>query len=90
MTATNETAAKPRRPRWGEPGSRVTRRTSAVVFSRGSRPVIVTVYPDGIIGLRLSKHRTEEFAHAADIYRGAVTARVRAEREAKRKKKAKA
>lgn len=76
---------KARRPRWGEPGSRVTRRTTATVYSRGSRPVIVTIYPDGIIGLRLSKHRREEYAGAADLYRQAVTTRVRIEREAKRK-----
>jgi hypothetical protein len=79
---------KRRRPSWGEPGSHVTRRTTATVYSRGSRPVIVTIYPDGIIGLRLSKHRREEYASASDLYRQAVTSRVRAERDAKRKSKA--
>lgn len=76
---------KRRRPSWGDPGSHVTRRTSATVYSRGSRNVIVTIYPDGVIGLRLSKHRREEFVAASDLYRQAVTSRVRAEREAKRK-----
>lgn len=78
---------KRKRPSWGEPGSRVTRRTGAIVFSRGSRNVIVSIYPDGVIGLRLSKHRREEYVSASDTYRQAVANRVRNEREAKRKAK---
>ncbi len=81
--------AKRRRPTWGEPGSHVTRRTTATVYSRGTRPVIVTIYPDGVIGLRLSKHRREEYANASDLYRQSVAARVVSERAAKRKAKVK-
>jgi hypothetical protein len=47
--------------------------------------VVVSVYPEGIIGLRLAKHRTEEYVDAADIYRQAVMTRKAAERAAKRK-----
>jgi hypothetical protein len=79
--------AKRKRPSWGEPGSHVTRRTTATVYSRGQRPVLVTIYPDGVIGLRLSKHRREEYVGASDLYRQAVTMRVAAERAAKRKAK---
>lgn len=87
---TDETSKKARRPKWGEPGSRVIRRTQATVFSAGARrPVIVCVYPDGVIGLRLNKQRREEFALADDIYREACAARVRFEREKKRKAKGK-
>lgn len=81
--------AKRKRPSWGEPGSRVSRRTTATVYSRGARAVIVTIYPDGVIGLRLSKHRREEYVGASDQYRQAVTMRVRLERDAKRKAKGK-
>ena len=80
--------ARRKRPSWGEPGSRVTRRTTATVYSRGARPVLVTIYPDGVIGLRLSKHRREEFVNASDMYRQAVATRVASERAAKRKAKA--
>jgi len=74
------------RKTWGDPGSKVTRATSASIFSSGKRrTVVVTVYPEGIIGLRLVRHRTEEFVDAATIYRQAVMARVSAERAAKRK-----
>lgn len=76
---------RPRRLKWGEPGSKCTRRTRATVFSRGARPVIVTIYPDGVIGFRLSKQRREEFRFADDCYREAVIARKAQEREAKRK-----
>jgi hypothetical protein len=83
---------KPKRPKWGEPGSHTTRRTSASVFSRGARrAVIVTVYPDGVLGLRLSRTRREELVAADTVYREAVIARVaieRAQRKARRKAKA--
>jgi hypothetical protein len=76
------------RKKWGDPGSKVTRATSASVFSAGKRkPVIVTLYPDGIIGLRLSRYRKEEYVDAANVYREAVVARVASERAAKRKGK---
>ena len=85
LALATEEHAKKHRPKWGEPGSKVARKTDAHVFSRGTRNVIVTVYPDGQIGLRLSKHRTEEFINAADAYRMAVSARKAAERAAKKK-----
>jgi len=76
------------RKSWGSSGSRVVRKTSASVFSAGKRrPVVVAVYPDGIIGLRLLRSRREEFVDAASVYREAVFARVAAERAAKRKAK---
>jgi hypothetical protein len=78
---------KRRRPVWGEPGSRVSRLTTATVYSRGSRPVRVTIYPDGVVGLRLAKHRREEYLSASDLYRQAVTLRVAGERAAKKKAK---
>ena len=73
------------RPLWGEPGSKVVRKTAATVFSRGMRRVIVTVYPDGVIGLRLAKERKEEFINAADAYRQACLTRKALERAAKKK-----
>jgi hypothetical protein len=80
--------AKTPRKKWGDPGSRVARKTEARVFSQGApRTVIVAIYPDGVIGLRLSKHRREEFVHASDIYRQAVMTRKANERAAKRRKK---
>lgn len=78
---------KAQRPKWGQPGSHVTRRTDATVFSRGRRPVIVTIYPTGEIGLRLNRTRREEYVNAADIYRQAVTARVAFERAQRKKKR---
>jgi hypothetical protein len=81
-------ATKAPRKKWGDPGSKVTRATGASLFSAGKRrTVVVTVYPDGIIGLRLIRHRKEEYVNAADIYRQATMARVSAERAAKRKAK---
>ena len=80
---------KRKRVSWGEPGSKVTRKTQATVRSKGKpRPVIVTVYPDGMIGLRLLKHRKEEYMPADWAYREAVIARVnyeKAKRKAERK-----
>lgn len=83
------TTTKPRK-KWGDPGSKITRATSASLFSAGKQHVVVvTVYPDGLIGLRLLRHRTEEYVDAADIYRQAVMTRVAAERAAKKAKKKK-
>lgn len=68
----------------------VRRRTAASVFSSGSRrPVVVTIYPDGVIGLRLHKTRREETMLADVIYRQAVVERVAYERRQKRKAKGK-
>ena len=76
------------RKKWGDPGSKVARKTAARVFSQGAaRPVIVALYPDGVIGLRLSKHRREEYVNAADIYRQAALTRMSLARMAKRKAK---
>lgn len=76
------------RKAWGQPGSKVVRKTGATIFSGGARrPIVVAVYPDGIIGLRLLRHKREEFVDASDIYRQAVVSRVAAERAAKRKAK---
>jgi len=83
---TSDTPRK-RRPKWLEPGSKVTRKTRATVYSRGARAVIVTLYPDGVIGLRLTKHRREENVDAADVYRRAVAERVAIERAQRRKRK---
>jgi hypothetical protein len=81
-------AKKAPRKKWGDPGSKVARKTEARVFSQGApRTVIVAIYPDGVIGLRLSKHRREEFVHASDVYRQAVMQRMVNERLAKRKAK---
>ena len=77
---------KPRRPKWGDPGSKVRRTTTARVFSSGaSRPVIVSIYPDGVVGFRLSRNRKEEFCYADDLYRQAVMTRKANERAAKKK-----
>ena len=78
---------KRKRPQWGDRDSKCRRKTTAAVFSSGAqRPLYVTIYPDGLIGLRLSKHRREEYADAASIYRQAVISRVAAERAARKKK----
>jgi len=74
------------RKKWGDPGSKVTRATSARLFSAGkNRPVVVTLYPDGLIGLRLSRYRKEEYVNASDMYRQALWARVAMEKAAKKK-----
>lgn len=79
---------KTARPHWGDPGSRVKRVTNATVFSSGARrKVVVTVYPDGTIGLRLLRSRREEYVSADHIYRQAVIERVAFERAQKRRKK---
>jgi len=72
------------RLKWGQPGSRVKRKTEATVFSRGRRNVVVSVYPDGTIGYRLLGERKEYFRNAASDYIDAVRATKAAER-AKRK-----
>jgi len=64
----------------------VRRRTAATVFASGQRrPVIVTVYPDGLIGLRLHRQRREEVLCADVAYKQAVSERVAYERARKRK-----
>jgi hypothetical protein len=86
--AVTAASAKPARPKWGEPGSRTRRVTRGRVWSSGKyRPVIVIVYPDGVIGLRLLGTRSEETVFAADVFRRAALERAAFER---RKKKGKA
>lgn len=78
--------AKRHRPKWGEPGSKVARKVTALVWSQGKhRPVVVAVYPDGVIGYRLLGERREFYRAAAEDYREAVRLTKAAERAAKRK-----
>ena len=85
---TDEPKPKAKRRKWGDPGSRVVRRTTVAVFSMGKRrPVIVAVYPDGRIGLRLTKQQREEFVFADDTYREAVIRRKANERATRKKGK---
>lgn len=83
---------KIKRKPWGSPGSKVSRQFEGTngrddnVFSGGKhRPLIVSLYPDGRIGLRLVRHKREEFITAATTYRIAAALRAGAE---KRKRKA--
>ena len=86
-----ENEKKAPRKKWGDPGSKVTRTTTASVFSAGKRRhIAVTVYANGIIGLRLVRHRTEEYIDVVTAYRKAVWARMALERAAKRKARKKA
>jgi hypothetical protein len=81
-----EAKAKAKRLSWGDPGSKCLRRVEAKVWSGGKhRPVVVSVYPDGIVGYRLLGMRREYMRNAADDYREAVRLTVAAERAAKRK-----
>lgn len=75
-----------------KPLSKPTRRaTRATVFSAGQRrAVIVTVYPDGLLGLRLFRQRREETITADQVYRMAVMARVAYERAQRKAAKGKA
>ena len=63
----------------------VRRETSAVVFSRGNRAVIVEIEPPGrMIGFRLKGTRTTHWLPVDFLYRTAVQATVEAKRRAKR------
>ena len=73
---------------WGSPGSKVSRKTTATIFSAGrGRQLVVSVYPDGIIGVRQLGFRTEYFTRAEDAFRNAVVAALAAKRAAKKKAK---
>lgn len=72
------------RPTWGAPGSKVTRKTNAIVRDRGARRVIVTLYPDGTIGLRPERTRREEVVDASWLWQDTVKRRVAFERAQKR------
>lgn len=69
---------------------RVVRRSEAVIRSGGKpRRIVVTLYPHGLIGLRLERTRREEVVPLETAYTSAVLLRVaieRAERKAKRKR----
>lgn len=85
---------KQKRTPWGKPGSRVSRKLPAKVWSAGKyRDVVFSLYPDGVIGMRLAKHslKSEVKAMAGDIFRWvaarqarAETARLKAERKQRR------
>jgi hypothetical protein len=69
--------------KWSKP---VSRETSALVFSRGARKVVVTIH-DTFVELRLKGHRRSETADLASLYRGACAARVFKEAAERRKRK---
>jgi hypothetical protein len=48
------------------------------------KPLVITIYPGGTIGLRPSKTRREEFISAAACYETAIKMRVRGERAEKK------
>jgi hypothetical protein len=74
------------RKKWGEPGSKVTRKVHGKVWSGGKyRAVLLSMYPDGTVGYRLLGLRREYFRNAADDYRDAVRETIAAEKAAKRK-----
>ena len=56
--------------------------TGATMFSRGPRPILVAVDPQGVL-LRLKKERQEYRVDWSTIYLLAVQANVAAERERK-------
>lgn len=66
----------------------VRRITAATVYSAGRRrAVIVTIRPDGLIGLRLFGQRREETLCADVMYAQAVVERVVYEKRMKKKAK---
>jgi hypothetical protein len=81
-------APKPKRKKWGTAGSKVSRKVPSTVFSAGkrNRDVVISVYPDGVIGLRLAGQRStsEVSIEAGSVYKIAAAIRARADR-AKRK-----
>jgi hypothetical protein len=65
----------------------ITRRSEERVREAGkSRRIVVTLYPNGLIGLRPERTRREETVPIDVIYLKAVKARVLAERAAKRRR----
>ena len=67
---------------------KVTRRAEVRYRDRSKqRRIVVTLYPNGIIGLRLEKTRSEETLPLVHAYETAVRARVAFERARKAKKK---
>jgi hypothetical protein len=67
---------------------KVTRRSSETYRDRSKlRRIVVTLYPAGVIGLRLEKTRHEETLSLTAAYEMAVRARVAFERTQKAKRK---
>lgn len=63
---------------------RVTRRSDSFIRDGSrSRPLVVTLYPGGTLGLRPAKTRREEVISLDAIYSVAVKMRVASERAAK-------
>jgi hypothetical protein len=70
---------------------KVTRRSEETYRDRSKRRrIVVTLYPTGIIGLRLERTRQEETLPLIHAYETAVRARVAFERAQKAKKKGRA
>jgi hypothetical protein len=67
---------------------KVTRRSSETYRDRSKmRRIVVTLYPSGVIGLRLEKTRQEETLSLSAAYEMAVRARVAFERAQKARRK---
>jgi hypothetical protein len=67
---------------------KVTRRSSETYRDRSRmRRIVITLYPAGVIGLRLEKTRQEETLSLTAAYEMAVRARVAFERAQKAKRK---
>ena len=67
---------------------KVTRRSSETYRDRSKlRRIVVTLYPSGVIGLRLEKTRQEESLSLSAAYEMAVRARVAFERAQKTRRK---
>jgi hypothetical protein len=67
---------------------KVTRRSSETYRDRSKlRRIVVTLYPSGMIGLRLEKTRQEETLSLSAAYEMAVRARVAFERVQKGRRK---
>jgi len=67
---------------------KVTRRSSETYRDRSKmRRIVITLYPTGIIGLRLEKTRQEEMLSLRLAYETAVRTRVAFERARKAKRK---
>jgi hypothetical protein len=67
---------------------KVTRRSSETYRDRSKlRRIVVTLYPSGVIGLRLEKTRQEETLSLSAAYEMAVRARVAFDRAQKARRK---
>lgn len=67
----------------------VTRRSEETVRECGKlRRIVITLYPNGTIGLRPEKTRREEILPIEAIYMMAIKARVLAQRTDKKRKPA--